>query len=369
MAAALAAVTAIGLGVVTPAAAEGAAALPRYRYIDLGVLGTPSVGAADSSAAGLNNLGTVVGDSTIDGPLAVHAFRWRNGVMRDLGTLSSSPGAFSEATAINDRGVVVGYTHIDDPNEPPHAFRFAGGVLTDLGTGYGPGGGSAARAVNDHGVVVGTRFEKQGVPERAVVWRAGQLIDLGTLGGHAGRYGTDSIAYAVNNKGTVVGGAAVPEGGLHAFRWNGGELTDLGTLGGTTESTYATGINDAGDVVGVSQNTAAQVHAALWRNGTVQDLGTLGGTYSGATAINESGQVVGGSQIATNANYDNRAFLWQNGRMVDLNTRVPGLPAGVTLYSASAVNDAGAIAGFACPYDCDAGGFYDRHAFLLVPIS
>lgn len=218
-------------------------------------------------------------------------------------------------------------------------------------------------------MVAGTRFERQGLPERAVVWRDGQLIDLGTLGGQAGAYGTDGIAYAVNNNGHVVGGASVPSGGLHAFLWTGaGALKDLGTLGGTTESTYARGINDRGAVVGASQNTAGEVHAALWRGGDPRDLGTLGGNYSEATAINEAGQVVGGSRIVTDDTYDNRAFLWQNGRMTDLNTRVPKLPAGVTLYAASDINDSGAITGFACPYDCDAGGYYDRHAFLLVPL-
>lgn len=368
VAGALAAVVTVGVAGVVPAAASAATALPRYRYIDLGVIGTPSGRAAFSSAADLNNSGTVVGDSTIAGPLTVHAFGWRNGAIRDLGTLAGAPDVTSVATAVNEHEVVVGHSH-PDSTEPPHAFRYAGGDMTDLGTGYGPGSGSSARDVNDSGVVVGTRFERQGAPERAVVWRDGQLIDLGTLGGQAGPYGTDSIAHSVNNRGHVVGGASVPAGGLHAFLWAGGALKDLGTLGGTTESTYATGINDRGDIVGVSQTTGAQVHATLWHDGAVRDLGTLGGSYSAAKAINEAGQVVGHSTIVTSADHDARAFLWQRGRMVDLNTRVPSLPAGVTLYSASDVNDEGAIAGFACPYDCDAGGFYDRHAFLLIPLS
>jgi probable HAF family extracellular repeat protein len=357
-----------GIGAVAPAPASAAAAPPRYRYIDLGFIGTPASRPAFSSAASLNNSGTVVGESTIDGPYALRAFSWNNGVMRNLGALAEGNFTLSVATAVNERGVVVGYSH---PNgtEPPHAFRTSGAGLVDLGTGYGPGSGSAARDVNDRGVVVGTRFEKQGTPERAVVWRDGKIIDLGTLGGQAGRYGTDGIAHAVNNRGHVVGGAAVPEGGLHAFLWTGGALKDIGTLGGTTESTYATGINDRGEIVGASQNTAAEVHATLWRNGNIRDLGTLGGGYSEAHAINEAGQVVGVSTVPAGGEYDGRAFLWQRGTMRDLNTLVPELPDGVTLYSASDINDRGAISGFACPYDCDAGGFLDRHAFLLVPIS
>ncbi|MFC4016354.1 hypothetical protein ACFOW4_00085 [Micromonospora sp. GCM10011542] len=241
--------------------------------------------------------------------------------------------------------------------------------MTDLGTGYGAGGGSTAFDVNDSGVVAGSRFDRQGSPDRAVVWRDGRIIDLGTFGGQAGPYGTDSVAYAVNNSGHVAGGAITPSGALHAFVWKGGALQDLGTLGGVTESTYARDINDRGHVVGVSQNRAGEMHATLWREGTIRDLGTLGGNYSEARAVNEAGQVVGLARTATDEYYKERAFLWQGGRMVDLNKRVRNLPPTVTLRSADDVNEDGVIVGFACPIACDEGGDAGRRAYLLVPTS
>lgn len=45
---------------------------------------------------------------------------------------------------------------------------------------------------------------------------------------------------------------------------------------------------------------------------TVTDLGTLGGNSSTATAINETGQIVGVSATAQGREH---AFLWHNGAM------------------------------------------------------
>ncbi|WP_176308834.1 HAF repeat-containing protein [Micromonospora sp. NBS 11-29] len=366
----LACLTVVTVGVAgPPGVASAATTLPTYTYVDLGTIGVPSTGEpAGSDAYALAADGTVVGVSTVDGIYNHHAFSWAGGVMTDLGTIYPGPYSASVANGVNGRGVVVGSTNVD-ATEPPHAFRYAGGVLTDLGTGYGAGSGSQANDVNDSGTVVGTRYERQGAPTRAAVWRDGRIVDLGTLGGRAGQWGTDSIAYAVNGAGQVVGGALTPGGALHAFVWTGGALTDLGTLGGVTESTYARDISDSGHVVGASQNRSGQVHATLWRAGTVRDLGTLGGNYSEARAVNDAGQVVGLARTAGGQPYPERAFLWQGGRMVDLNGRVRGLPSGVTLRSAEDVNDDGLIVGFACPFDCAAGGDAARRAYLLVPTA
>jgi len=57
-------------------------------------------------ASGLNNVGQVVGASDTTNDASFHAFLWENGHMTDLQTL---PGdAYSIATAISDRGVVLG---------------------------------------------------------------------------------------------------------------------------------------------------------------------------------------------------------------------------------------------------------------------
>jgi probable HAF family extracellular repeat protein len=81
----------------------------------------------------------------------------------------------------------------------------------------------------------------------------------------------------------------------HAFIWNSGNgLTDLGTLGG--DRSYALGINDSGQVVGYSDVTGNQSrHAFTWTgSGGMVDLGTLpGGAWSEGQKINASGEISG----------------------------------------------------------------------------
>src|SRR5215467_9360582 len=93
----------------------------RYKLIDLGTLGGPiSYGSADGDGGRLlNNEGMVssYADTSAPDPFApdfclnadcllAHAYRWRDGVMRDLGTLGD--GYTSLAAGINDRGWSIG---------------------------------------------------------------------------------------------------------------------------------------------------------------------------------------------------------------------------------------------------------------------
>jgi probable HAF family extracellular repeat protein len=124
-------------------------------------------------------------------------------------------------------------------------------------------------------------------------------------------------------------------------------------------------INDIGQIAG-EVYTKGVAHATVWQpnQGTetwkTTQLGGLPGlSHSYATAINNRGQVVG---IATRGSVvpglndlsiqdaGGRAFLWQEGRMVDLNSLIsPGC--GWELRYAHDINDAGQIVG--------RGGFRD----------
>ena len=134
---------------------------------------------------------------------------------------------------------------------------------------------------------------------------------------------------------------------------------DLGTLGGTDSS--ASAVNDSGQVVGESSTADdLDIHAFSWTQaGGMVDLGTLGGTESEPFAVNASGQVVGYSYTAGDT--DLHAFSWtQAGGMVDLGILDPEILSGTRGYNV-AVNASGQVI-----WNSHTAGDTWSHAFFLT---
>ena len=177
----------------------------------------------ETAAVGMTENGVLVGSA--QGRRGTRAVVWEDGQVRELGTLG---GPFSQAAAVNAKGWIVGKADLS-PTET-HAFLYDGTKLRDLGTLGGRH--SRATAINAKGQVVG--MSETGAGERqAFVWS--ERIGMRPLPG------TDAIALALTDDGTVVGQA---EG--HAALWS-----PEGTRIPLDPSLLvARGINTRGEIVG-----------------------------------------------------------------------------------------------------------------------
>jgi probable HAF family extracellular repeat protein len=142
----------------------------------------------------------------------------------------------------------------------------------------------------------------------------------------------------LNERGWVIGRAENEAGNPRAGLWRNGELIDLGTLGGAWSQ--ASALNDRGEIVGQSVNANGELHAFLWRQGRMIDLGVpVLASDPGNPLINNSGQIAGRSYSDTEP-YGSGAFLWENGELTDLGT-LPGEKRSTVV----AINDRGQILG------------------------
>ena len=306
---------AVGAG---PALDRHGAAAGRYGVIDLGTLGGPT-----SGATAMNDRGDVVGysDTAASG---LHAFLWRRGALTDLGVLDPAL-PYSVAADVNNHADVVGGSNVDT-GAAMHAFLWRNGTMIDLGTLGGTF--SFATGINDAGHVVGDSTTASG-ETHGFLWRDGTMTDLGT-----------SNARAVNDRDVIVGGTVVP-GGFHAYRSHQGTTTDLGVLAGNYSEAAA--VNDRGWIAGNGGGPTNLLRAFLWRDGILTDLGALGGVYGQALAIDNRGQVLGVSDDATGTMH---YVVWHDGTVTDLAPLgIASGGMGVGTGSVNDINDRGQIAG------------------------
>ncbi len=298
---------------------------------------------------------------------------------------------YSFATAINNRGEVVGFcTDLDgnaratywDPNNnyAPVNIGTLGGADTSMALG-----------INDSGDVVGvaymlaynrgqafiwnakTRYivALQGLPdsEGDVVYSIGNngkacgFSNIRDLGYRACIFQRDKpgvdISYGFSNHAIGFGDSGKVVGNENSSRTNNvgkavvgqGDFKEITSLTPGEIGSGAQAVNKNGFVVGSSNS-----HGFLW-DGSLHDLGTLGGTTSQALAINDSCYVAGWSYTTKG---ETSAFLFLPGTamMIDLNLlEVMGKPSGLRFTEAHGINDGGEIVGYSKP----------QLAFLLRP--
>jgi probable HAF family extracellular repeat protein len=198
-----------------------------------------------------------------------------------------------------------------------------------------------AFGLNNQGQVVG-RAAVQSGETHAVLWQDGRLVDLGTIPG--GQY---SEAYAINDRGQVVGWSTIDQstctafdGCWHAFHWEDGIMTDLLGLDPRFQS-YAYSLNDKGQIVGISATQDypfGDFRPVLWHNGSIVDLGKPeGATNAYTNGVNAMGDAAGSATFADGSTVP---LVWSRGSRTELPR-----PPGTTFTEARKINNRGQIVG------------------------
>jgi probable HAF family extracellular repeat protein len=257
------------------------------------------------------------------------------------------------AIGLNASGQVTGGVYGLPPNlgSGNKPFRWTpGGDLVKLGVCCD---NSFGADINATGAIAGSA---EGGPNS--VYRAFVAIgNTGTLlpilpGLSIDAQENNSRAFALNDAAVIVGYSPTAAFGRHAVRWTaGGAISDLGTLGGSNSE--AVDINNSGQIIGMSQIAGnAAMHAVLWSpGGGMQDLNTLiGAPITAVVEINDAGQIVG---TYTAPNGQSHAFLYTTGSgLRDLGTL------GGTSSAPTGLNGNGDVVGWSTLADGSA------HAFL-----
>ena len=200
--------------------------------------------------------------------------------------------------------------------QKPTQVRYA---VRDLGPVGGPPGQPVS--VTGSGLISGAAAMPDST-EHAILWYKGLEADIGI----PGLGGLNSVAFGANDRVQAVGKAETstpdPNGedfcGFSAlghassgstcvpFMWQNGVMTPLPTLGGNNGA--ANQINNRGEAAGVAENArpdtdcpapqVLQFKPVIWKKGAIKELRTVTGDPDGiAFAVNDNGQVVGGSGV------------------------------------------------------------------------
>ncbi|MCH7701048.1 MAG: hypothetical protein IID37_05120 [Planctomycetes bacterium] len=297
----------------------------------------------------------------------------------------------TEATDVNDSGVVTGYFLTEDCTQV-HGITWINGVMTDLDDTYPDGVFRGAQAISRDGVILGTSFVEEvlvlrddvveplpvppGCEEHEV---ASDMNDAGTMAvGSCDRNGSglsvpsvywidEGISLAldllpglpddatgeargVNDAGVVI---AKIDGEARAYTWIDGEITEIPNLvGGTGIGVSA--INNHNLIVGEAEVEDGSLPAMSY------DLNTGVMTILGpgrADAVNDRGSAVG---LVILDFTDVHAMLYEGGEAIDLSPFFPAVLADDA--GAEAINNYGWIVGCA-----EEWGNGPLHGWLLVP--
>jgi probable HAF family extracellular repeat protein len=294
-------------------------------------------GSTQSRPFAINSAGTVTGRANDT------RFVYQNGTFTNIPCLP---------LGINEAGTIVGNElFTDDGNNNLQAVSFSGGVVTRL-ISFAQATLSSAAAINASGQIVGTAVFQGSSLTRPFLYQNGTLTDF-----------IPSATYAnpvdINDHGQIVGSFTASPGEQRAFLFDNGNFHVLGRLPHYVRGSEADAINARGEITGACYGTGDNARAFIYQKGKMVQIdppknSREHSTYG--TDINDLGQVVG--------RYRNRnpigAFLYENGRTIDLQDLIPASSRWI-IEEGIAINNNGLIIGTGVN---PAG---ENHAFLLTP--
>jgi probable HAF family extracellular repeat protein len=330
---------------VTPLCAE-----VRYNFVDLGTLGGKT-----SVAYSINNSGQIVGIADLDsgaGNAKYRATLFDQTGNKNNTNLGILPGySYSQGTAINDRGQVVGLT-IGSVGADVTLFDSTGqGSNTNLG-GLNNSHDNSVNCINNNGKIGGLSDHRA------------TIFDI-TGNGNNINLGLEGCVISINNHDQAVGFGAYYPGRVNAVLFDvsgNGRNINLGAAWnviGWESVAYA--INSNGQTVGyVTKGTSGRRPVLFDISGGQNNI-VLSDSEGYALGNNNLGQIVG---CGSNSPGDISAFLFDGtgqGNNIDLNILTDNLN-GMHLRYAYGINDNGWIVGQATAPD------NTFHAFLLTPV-
>ncbi|MDX9702034.1 MAG: hypothetical protein RBU23_03215 [Candidatus Auribacterota bacterium] len=317
----------------------------------------PSPSGSDMEVTGLNNNGMVVGTQyTLDGE--THAFVWDNAYGLQL---FETLGYESKGTAINDNNQVIGSYYGDEyPLSRGKGFIWSNaGGLTEIGTeGWYE---THPQVINNSGVVYGAGESWQ---ESRTMYKydsvTGTMQNIGVPQYlPSGRY---ADFYAVNDSGQATGNYETYTG-QSAFYYDAtrGFVRLYVPFHGDYE-VYTWDINNSGKVLGYyyDNEIGQEVGFILTHLEPYLEMITISSGVGSTMPfdLNNLNQVVGGY---TNEIYENTAFLWENGTIMNLDALISD-PSWTELTFAVAINDNGQMIGSG-----EKDGVY--HGFFMEPYA
>ena len=255
-----------------------------FRYADGVMTALPTLGGVNGYGSGVNQNGDIVGwaetathDATCVPPQVLQFVAVRYGADGAAHVLVPLPGdPDSAATAINNPGAAVGISGTCDnavgAYSARHAVIWRGGVPAEIHM-FGGKGWNTPADINDRGEITGFADFAGDVVNGQLEFNPVAFISYG--GGAARKIApladdTNSIGYAINASGTVVGQSFGGAEGSRAFIWRAGASADLnGLVVGPTSLylIYAEGIDAAGAITGqacvLSDGACTGTHVAF----------------------------------------------------------------------------------------------------------